>query len=88
MKRMILGRQIFLNSGRAAKSDGTGMLGTERFGSNWFYFFPHFNWNKGIPWRHACTDFSFTWLFYWVGATIYWGVWKHDGSSQANSISS
>lgn len=76
----ILQREVFISAGSAAKWDGYIDI-KPKFNYNWFYWIPYFSWNKGVPFKHACTSFNISWLIYWFGVTIYWRKWKYDGSS-------
>lgn len=67
--------QIYFNKGKAAKWDGDKFI-KPKLGYNWFFWFPYLHWNHGIPFRHACTDITISWLMFWVGVTIYWSTFK------------
>lgn len=50
---------------------GVGPVPRYPFGRNWWHWWPRFNWNGGVPWEHAATDVSASWLCFTAGVTLW-----------------
>lgn len=61
----------FFKSGKYKKGDIGLDMSLQRCGYNWFFYFPHINWNKGT-WKDSVTDWSIMWLCYGWNITIWW----------------
>lgn len=66
--------KIYFDKGTAARHDGDKYI-KPKFGRCWFFYFPHVQWNNGLPIRDCVTAVSLHWLFYWIGITVYWGTY-------------
>lgn len=53
-------------------------------GRNWWYWRPHFQWNKGIPWRSEVVDIGIAWFDRALLLTIY-PKWIVSTYGQANA---
>lgn len=63
-------KEIRFSFGRAAKWDGYPDI-EPRYGYNWFFWFPRLHGNGGRLWRNEVVDCSLSWLYFWVGITVW-----------------
>ena len=64
---------------KACKYDGDKTITDNKFGYNWFYFFPRLNWNGGY-WKNVVTDLSVSWFCYNFGVLIWWKHKKEENN--------
>lgn len=54
-----------------------------KMGRSWWFWLPYLKWNKGIPYYHAYSEISISWLCYWFG--IYFQRnYKQDNTAVSN----
>ena len=73
----------FKQAGKISPNDPFIECVTPRFGRYWFYWLPHFKWNKGLPWKNEVLDVGFYWLFYTVDMVL----WPSCFDKKGNGIS-
>ncbi len=81
---MKINERLYITLGKASKHVGDVCV-KPILGYNWFYFLPHFHWNKGNPFKKQVVDVSFSWFIFWLGITL-WPKWVCKKENQADTL--